>query len=80
MLFLKVDGRYVIKSGSDFQNASVVTLNISDSNKLVSVKIEELTLDSTVPEDPDMKMIVDKYLGMLSSVYIIYSTSYKLNV
>ena len=61
--FIQVDGRYVVKSGSDFQNASVVTLNLHNNNSLSSVDIEEITLDSSIPEDYNMKLIVSSYLG-----------------
>ena len=52
-----------MKSGSDFQNASVVTLNLHKNNTLRSVDIEEITLDSSIPEDYNMKLIVSSYLG-----------------
>lgn len=62
-IFFQVDGRYVVKSGSDFQNASVVTLNLHEDKSLNCVDIEEITLDSTVPEDYNMKLIISSYLG-----------------
>ncbi|KAF6016894.1 hypothetical protein EB796_024792 [Bugula neritina] len=59
----QIEGRYIIKSGTDFQNASIITLNMTPDKKIGSVDIEEITLDSTVIEDEPMKDIVDSYLG-----------------
>lgn len=52
-----------MKSGSDFQYASIVTLNLSKHKRLEGVHIEQITLDSRVLEDCDMKLIVSSYLG-----------------
>lgn len=61
---VQVGSKFVVKSGSDFQNASILTLHIQDK-QLASIDIEEVTLDSSVPEDLDVKSIVDGYLGMI---------------
>jgi len=56
-----------VKSGSDFQNASLITLNVttekSERRRLVSVEIEKLTLDSSIEEDRETQLIVSSYLG-----------------
>ena len=62
----QVGDRYIIKSGSDFQYANIVTLNLTADNKLSPLTeddIEKITLDSSIPENADMKQIVDGYLG-----------------
>lgn len=58
-----MNSKFVVKSGSDFQNASFITLQLTEDRQIRSVDIEEITLDSTVAEDPDMKRTVDCYLG-----------------
>ena len=66
LVLLQVNNKYIIKSGSDFQNFSIVTLQFTADNKLSPLTeddIEKITLDSSIPENADMKQIVDGYLG-----------------
>ena len=60
---MQVNGRWVLKSGTDFRNFSQITLDFSGDE--VGVQIEEVLVDSSLPEDPDVKAVVTKYLGML---------------
>ena len=56
-----VNGKWVIKSGSDFKELSVIEIDISEVIKLK--KIEKVIIDSKVPEDSRIKGMVDTYLG-----------------
>ncbi|XP_014661915.1 PREDICTED: mannosylglucosyl-3-phosphoglycerate phosphatase-like isoform X2 [Priapulus caudatus] len=58
-----VNGKYVIKSGSDFRQLGKITLTFNCSK--VDVTVEEITIDSSFEEDPAMKLVVDKYLGVI---------------
>lgn len=56
-----VNGNWVIKSGSDFKELSVIEIDISEKIKLR--KIEKIIIDSQVPENNRIKEMVDSYLG-----------------
>ncbi|XP_067937210.1 mannosylglucosyl-3-phosphoglycerate phosphatase-like [Watersipora subatra] len=67
----QIDNRYIVKSGTDFQNASIITLYLDTDNSLLPVMpnhIEKLVLDSSVPENANMKSIVDGYLESLDEM------------
>ncbi|KAH9515746.1 hypothetical protein Btru_011888 [Bulinus truncatus] len=75
---IDVQGKYVIKSGTDFRNMSKLTLTRSGcENRCWTVKIEQVDLDSSIMEDTEMKNIVlknmehieekmDTYLGTMN--------------
>ncbi|XP_028396283.1 snake venom 5'-nucleotidase-like [Dendronephthya gigantea] len=54
-----VNGKQVIKSGTDFRNLSEVEITFSDGS--FSVKTTRHDITSDIPEDPEVKAIVDKY-------------------
>ncbi|XP_005099801.1 mannosylglucosyl-3-phosphoglycerate phosphatase [Aplysia californica] len=73
---VKVKNKYIIKSGTDFRNMSKVTLT-QNNNKGWEVEVEQVDLDSSIAEDPDMRAIVqerlvsveekmDEYLGWMN--------------
>ena len=51
----------MLKSGTDFRNLSKVTVTSTDNG--YDYKIERVDLDSSVPEDPDVKADVVHLLG-----------------
>ncbi|PVD21258.1 hypothetical protein C0Q70_19429 [Pomacea canaliculata] len=57
----QVNGRYVLKSGTDFRNLSKLTLMQNCSGWDVS--IERVDLTSDYPEDAEMKELVNKMLS-----------------
>lgn len=57
----EVNGTTVLKSGSDFRNLSQLTLKFCDSK--VEIDIKEMTIDSTIREDEEMKKVVQQYVG-----------------
>lgn len=53
-----------MKSGTDFRELSLVEISTrkSDSKTCVN-KIERYVIDSRIPEDEDLKSVVEFYLG-----------------
>ena len=64
MFLLQINGRYIIKSGTDFRNMSQITLTFDNNNK-VEIGIEEVVIDSSVAEDPEIRKVTEKYQGTL---------------
>ncbi|XP_013407465.1 uncharacterized protein LOC106171590 [Lingula anatina] len=58
----QINGKYVIKSGTDFRQAGKVTLHLGDH---LDVRVEELTVDSSIEEDQEMKEVVDEFVARL---------------
>ncbi|XP_023223349.1 5'-nucleotidase-like [Centruroides sculpturatus] len=56
-----VNGKYIIKSGSDFQKFSKITLTFG--NPVTSISIDEITVTSKYEEDPELKEILKNYEG-----------------
>lgn len=52
-----VNNKWILKSGTDFRNLSLIQLDLNGVNK-----IEKYVIDSRVEEDPDLKEIVEDYL------------------
>uniref|UniRef100_T1ISA7 5'-Nucleotidase C-terminal domain-containing protein n=1 Tax=Strigamia maritima TaxID=126957 RepID=T1ISA7_STRMM len=61
----QVNGKYIIKSGTDFRNFSVVTLSFNHNK--VDVTVENITVTSDIPEDDDLKAKLEKYSGLVDS-------------
>lgn len=60
----KVNEKYIIKSGSDFQKFSKITLTFDKPH--TSVSIEEITVTSKYAEDPKLKEILKNYEGVVA--------------
>lgn len=58
-LFFQVNGKYVIKSGTDFRHFSKIILNFDKA--LVDVNVEQIAVTSTFSEDPSLKQLLEKY-------------------
>jgi len=57
-----INGKYVIKSGTDFRNFALVTLSFPDDPKdKVKVSVEEREVTKDIEEDETIKRIVDEY-------------------
>lgn len=56
-----MNGKYVLKSGTDFRNISKITVQWSGS--ALDIKVDRVDLDSSVPEDPDVKKDVTRLFG-----------------
>ena len=63
-IFLQVNGTKIFKSGSDFRCFSEIVVSFGDNGSyLIDSQMHLITKD--IAEDPDIKKIVDKYLGEL---------------
>ncbi|CAH1780293.1 unnamed protein product [Owenia fusiformis] len=62
----QLNGKYIIKSGTDFRNMSKITLQFIE-NQIRDIQIEEIVLDSTIEEKIEVKEIVDSYMLVMSS-------------
>ncbi|GMI18964.1 hypothetical protein TeGR_g4904 [Tetraparma gracilis] len=64
-------GTYVLKSGTDFRDLTKLQLNFVDNEDgSCTVKVtgeERKVIDSSVPEDPGVKAVVNRYLGVLGA-------------
>jgi 5'-nucleotidase len=56
---LQVNGKYVIKSGTDFRHFSKIILNFDKAS--VDVSVEQIAVTSAFLEDPSLKQLLEKY-------------------
>ncbi|CAH1162955.1 unnamed protein product [Phaedon cochleariae] len=62
----QVNGRYIVKSGTDFRQFSKITVNFDKtSGSCPEVTIEEVNVTSKIPEDPSLKEKLEKYTSMI---------------
>lgn len=61
---VKINSVQVIKSGTDFRELSRITVLFSDDNTY-SLHVQRIEITSDIPEDPEVKLIVDKFVGKL---------------
>ncbi|XP_069676582.1 mannosylglucosyl-3-phosphoglycerate phosphatase isoform X2 [Periplaneta americana] len=59
----QINGKYVIKSGTDFRNFSKITLNFDKAS--VDVSVEEIAITSQYAEDPTLKQLLEKYASVM---------------
>ncbi|XP_076062141.1 mannosylglucosyl-3-phosphoglycerate phosphatase isoform X2 [Oratosquilla oratoria] len=60
----KVNGKYVLKSGTDFREFSVLTLNLEEKD--VTVDIEKVVVDSSFEPDEELKQELVQYESVVS--------------
>lgn len=65
-----INGKYVIKSGTDFRQFSKITINFEKTvaNGSQEVTIEEINVTSQIPEDPKLKESLEKYTCRLKFI------------
>ncbi|KAJ8926041.1 hypothetical protein NQ315_009896 [Exocentrus adspersus] len=62
----QVNGKYIIKSGTDFRQFSKITVNFDKTGADVpEVVIEEINVTSHIQEDPKLKEKLEKYTSMI---------------
>ena len=61
---MKIYEKWVVKSGTDFRELSLIELTLDDNTVLVD-KIEKYVVDSKIPEKDEIKDLVNSYLGFL---------------
>ena len=62
MVLFKINGVQVIKSGTDFREFSCITVNFNTDNSF-TVDVQRIEITRDIPEDPEVKSTVDKYVG-----------------
>ncbi|KAJ8302993.1 hypothetical protein KUTeg_019389 [Tegillarca granosa] len=62
----QVNGTYIVKSGTDFRNLSLITMKPDNSG--FTVDIQKVDIDSTIEEDVEVKEIVEKHLGSVDKM------------
>lgn len=60
----QVKDRWIIKSGTDFKELSVIDVNIAET--ITVEKIEKIIIDSNIPKDRHIQSIADHYLENIS--------------
>ena len=76
ILHFQINGKIVLKSGTDFREMSKVTLTF-DANMNAKVDIEKIEITSKIPEDEDVKKIVDDNKSK-SPLMLLYMGSFIL--
>nr|CAI5831330.1 unnamed protein product [Callosobruchus analis] len=64
----QVNGKYIIKSGTDFRQFSKITVDFGKcSTDSPEVTVEEMNVTSQIPEDAKLKEVLDKYTTIIES-------------
>ena len=68
----KINDVYVIKSGTDFREFSCITVNFNKDSSF-TIDVQKIEITSDIPEDPEVKSTVDKYVGEFKNTnFIVY--------
>ena len=59
--YLQINGTYILKSGTDFRQFSLLTLDFSQNP--VEVEIEEVNVTSEFEPDNELNTLLEKYTG-----------------
>jgi len=73
-----VNGKTIIKSGTDFRNFTHVELLLSAAPAAATVKTTRYDVTSSYEEDPAMLAIVDNYKGIVDAKLAKVSSIYSL--
>ncbi|GLC44357.1 hypothetical protein PLESTB_000478100 [Pleodorina starrii] len=60
--FIEPHNNLLVKSGTDFRDLSVVEVEFAEGSTDPRMSVERISIDSSIPEDPAMKQIVDENL------------------
>jgi len=63
--YMEVNGRMIVKSGTDFRNYSVVTLTFTAETGHVDINVHEGQVDSSIPEDEEVQSIVAEFTELM---------------
>lgn len=59
---MEVNGIKIVKSGTDFRELSKITVTFTEDNNF-DIDVERIEITREVPEDPELKRVVDGYVG-----------------
>lgn len=59
----KINDKWIIKSGCDFKDLSLINLEKLSSKKPIVTKIERYFVDSKIEEDSHLKKSIDHYIS-----------------
>lgn len=68
---LQVNGKIILKSGTDFFNFSKITLDFVDC-KNVNVNVEEIKITEKYEEDLELKEELHKYICEYVTIKLVY--------
>jgi len=61
----EVNGRMIVKSGTDFRNFSVIMLTFAGNTGHTDVSVHESQVNSSIPEDDEVQSIVAEYTTLM---------------
>ena len=62
----EVNGKFIVKSGSDFRQFSKILINTSDQKKFKVEQIDEISILKSMDEDPETIAKLDKFFGKIN--------------
>lgn len=67
---IQINGKYIIKSGTDFKQFSKITINFDKPGigATPEVNIEEINVTSSYPEDAKLKEKLEKYSSKFNQI------------
>ena len=71
--YLKVNGTYILKSGTDFRQFSTITLDFSQ--ELLQVDIESVDVTSEYEPDNELSSLLEQFTGNGKSLKCLYSNT-----
>ncbi|KXZ56803.1 hypothetical protein GPECTOR_1g723 [Gonium pectorale] len=63
--FIEPHNNLLVKSGTDFRDLSLIEIEFPADSKDPQMSVEHIVIDSSVPEDPATKAIVDEYMKLM---------------
>ena len=69
---LKVNGTYILKSGSDFRQFSTISLDFRESP--VGVEIDCVEVNKDMEADSELAKCLEQFKGIVEITYLIYQS------
>ena len=76
--YLKVNGTYILKSGTDFRQFSTITLDFSQ--ELLQVDIESVDVTSEYEPDNELSSLLEQFTGNGKSLKCLYSNTIRSDI
>ena len=62
----------ILKSGTDFQQLSVVTVTVpDDASKKPEVEVKRIDITPAIPENKEMKELVDRVMSEVNGIFCL---------